>query len=119
MVGSALSAAAFSTVLGRWGGPFVALCLLLFAFSSLLGWSYYGEQGLRYLTGTDRWTGLYRLAFLAFLVLGSAGEVGAVWQVADICNGMMALPNLAALFLLAPEALDLLRRWTARQRENR
>lgn len=119
MVGSALSAAAFSTVLGRWGGPFVALCLLLFAFSSLLGWSYYGEQGLRYLTGTDRWTGLYRLVFLAFLVLGSAGEVGAVWQVADICNGMMALPNLAALFLLAPEALDLLRRWTARQRENR
>ena len=111
MVGSALSAAAFSTVLGRWGGPFVALCLLLFAFSSLLGWSYYGEQGLRYLTGTDRWTGLYRLAFLGFLVLGSVGEVGSVWQVADICNGMMALPNLIALFLLAPEALDLIRRW--------
>ena len=111
MVGSALSAAAFSTVLGRWGGPFVALCLLLFAFSSLLGWSYSGEQGLRYLTGRDRWTGLYRLAFLGFLVLGSVGEVGAVWQVADICNGMMALPNLIALFLLAPEALDLIRRW--------
>lgn len=119
MVGSALSAAAFSTVLGRWGGPFVALCLLLFAFSSLLGWSYYGEQGLRYLTGTNRWNPLYRLVFLAFLVLGSVGEVGAIWQVADICNGMMALPNLIALFLLAPEALELLRRWTEQQRKRR
>ena len=115
MVGSALSAAAFSTVLGRWGGPFVALCLLLFAFSSLLGWSYYGEQGLRCLTGSDRWTGPYRLVFLAVLVLGSVGEVGTVWQVADICNGLMALPNLIALFLLTPEALGLLRGWARRQ----
>ena len=77
------------------------------------------EQGLRYLTGTNRWNPLYRLVFLAFLVLGSVGEVGAIWQVADICNGMMALPNLIALFLLAPEALELLRRWTEQQRKRR
>lgn len=117
MVGSALSAAAFSTVLGRWGGPFVALCLLLFAFSSLLGWSYYGERGLSYLTGSRRWTGLYRVCFLAFIVAGSLGEVGAVWQVADVCNGMMALPNLLALLLLSPEALRLLNHWKQGQLE--
>lgn len=116
ILGSALSAAAFSTVMGRWGGPFVALCLLMFAFSSLLGWSYYGERGLAYLTGSERWTPVYRLVFLAFVVVGSITEVGAVWQLADICNGMMALPNLAALFLLAPEAMKILRQWTAAQR---
>ena len=116
MVGSALSASAFSTVLGRWGGPFVAVCLLLFAFSSLLGWSYYGEQGLEYLTGSPRWTGAYRVVFLVFVVVGSVGDVGGVWQVADICNGMMALPNLAALLLLSPEALRLIFQWTDRQK---
>ena len=113
MVGASLSAAAFSTVLGRWGGPFVAVCLLLFAFSSLLGWSYYGERSLSFLTGTRRWTGLYRLVFLLFVAVGSVSDVGAVWQVADICNGMMALPNLIALLLLSPEAFRLLRLWTA------
>ena len=115
MVGASLSAAAFSTVLGKWGGPFVAVCLLLFAFSSLLGWSYYGERSLSFLTGTSRWTGLYRLCFLVFVVVGSVSDVGAVWQVADICNGMMALPNLAALLLLSPEAFQLLRGWTERK----
>lgn len=116
MLGSALSGAAFSTVMGVWGGPFVALCLLMFAFSSLLGWSYYGERGLAYLTGSRRWTGVYRVVFLVFTVLGSVGEVGAVWQVADICNGMMALPNLAALLLLSPEALRLILAWAEQQR---
>ena len=116
MVGAALSAAAFSTVLGRWGGPFVAVCLLLFAFSSLLGWSYYGERSLSFLTGARRWTGLYRLYFLGFVAVGSVSDVGAVWQVADICNGMMALPNLIALLLLSPEAFRLLWAWTAEKR---
>lgn len=116
MVGAALSGAAFATVMGRWGGPFVAVCLLMFAFSSLLGWSYYGERGLEYLTGTSRWTGVYRMAFLVCVILGSVGDVGTVWQLADVCNGMMALPNLAALFLLSPEALRLIQAWTRRQK---
>ena len=68
------------------------------------------------LTGTSRWTGLYRLVFLLFAAVGSVSDVGAVWQVADICNGMMALPNLIALLLLSPEAFRLLRAWTADKR---
>lgn len=119
MTGSALSAAAFGTVMGPWGGPFVAVCLLMFAFSSLLGWSYYGERGLQYLTGSGRWTKVYRVVFLLFAVVGSVGEVGAVWQVADICNGMMALPNLAALLLLSPEALRLILSWTEAQKRQK
>ncbi|NCB62211.1 MAG: alanine:cation symporter family protein [Clostridia bacterium] len=116
MLGSALSASAFGTVLGRWGGPFVAICLLMFAFSSLLGWSYYGERALSYLTGSERWTLPYRVAFLLFAVVGSVGDVGAVWQIADICNGMMALPNLVALMLLSPEALSILNKWVKQQK---
>ena len=111
MVGAPLSAAAFSTVFGRFGMAFVAVCLLLFAFTSLLGSSYYGERGLQYLTGTDRWRWPYRAAFLLAVVAGSVGDVAVVWQLADIFNGLMALPNLCALLLLSPEALGLLNGW--------
>lgn len=116
MLGAPLSAAAFSTVFGRWGGIFVSLCLLLFAFTSLLGWSYYGEQSLAYLTGTDRWRWGYRALFLAAIVGGSIGDMTAMWQMADIFNGLMALPNLLALLMLSPEALELLQRWRVLQR---
>jgi len=119
MVGAPLSAAAFSTVFGRFGGIFVSLCLLLFAFTSLLGWSYYGERGLEYLTGSDRWRRLYRAVFLLMVVGGSVGELAAVWQLADIFNGLMALPNLCALLLLAPEALHLLNAWEGKQKREK
>ena len=88
----------------------------MFAFSSLLGWSYYGERGLGYLMGSDRCAPVYRVVFLACVVMGSVGDVSGVWQVADICNGLMAAPNLLALLLLSPQALEELRRWTGRQR---
>lgn len=118
MVGAPLSAAAFSTVFGQWGGVFVSVCLLLFAFTSLLGWSYYGERGLSYLTGTTKWKWAYRAVFLVAVVAGSVGELASVWQLADIFNGLMALPNLAALLLLSPEAVVCLVKWrAARQRK--
>ena len=113
MLGAPLSAAAFSTVFGPFGSVFVAVCLLLFAFTSLLGTSYYGERGLQYLTGSDRWRGPFRAVFLAAVVAGSVGDVSLVWQMADIFNGLMALPNLCALLLLSTEALSMLRTWTA------
>ena len=68
------------------------------------------------LTGSGRWTPVYRAVFLACVVAGSVGDVGSVWQVADICNGAMAAPNLLALLLLSHQALDELRRWSERQR---
>lgn len=114
MLGAPLSSAAFSTVFGSFGGIFVSICLLLFAFTSLLGWSYYGERGLSYLTGNDRGRGIYRVIFLVMVVLGSVGDLSSVWQLADIFNGLMALPNLIALLLLTPEALSLLRGWVGR-----
>lgn len=119
MLGAPLSAAAFGTVFGRWGGVFVSVCLLLFAFTSLLGWSYYGERGLSYLTGTTRWKWLYRVFFMVMVVLGSVGDMSSMWQLADIFNGLMALPNLAALLLLSPEALRLLGDWKRSRRRGR
>ncbi len=117
MLGAPLSAAAFATVLGRWGEGLVAVCLLLFAFTSLVGWSYYGERGLSYLAGGTRGRTGYRLFFLAAIVLGSVGDLSAVWELSDLWNGLMALPNLLALLWLTPEALDLLRPWiTGRRR---
>ena len=110
MTGAPLSAAAFATLFGRWGSLMVAVCLLLFAFTSLLGWSYYGERGLAHLTGGNRLRGFFRLCFLLTVAAGSVGGVGQVWALSDICNGLMALPNLLAVAVLAPEALGELRR---------
>lgn len=105
MTGAPLSAAAFATVFGRWGSLIVAVCLLLFAFTSLLGWSYYGERGLAYLTEGGRLRGFFRVVFLVTVVLGSVGGVTRVWALSDICNGLMAIPNLLAVLVLAPEAI--------------
>ncbi len=107
LLGAPLSARAFGTVLGPLGPALVAVCLLLFAFTSLLGWSCYGERALRWLKGSDRSAKGFRWLFLFFVFLGGAGEVGAVWQLADLFNGLMALPNLTALLLLSPEVLPL------------
>lgn len=117
MAGAPLSAAAFETVFGAWGGVFVAVCLLLFAFSSLLGWSYYGERGLEYLMGNGKGRGCFRLLFLGAIVVGSTGDLAAVWQLSDLCNGLMALPNLIALLLLSPEAFSLWRIWMEKNRK--
>ncbi len=110
MTGAPLSAAAFSTLFGRWGSLIVAVCLLLFAFTSLLGWSYYGERGLAHLTGERKLRWFFRVAFLTTVVAGSIGGVGQVWALSDICNGLMALPNLLAVAVLAPEVWGDLKR---------
>ena len=111
MLGAPLSAAAFSTVFGDLGGVFVAVCLILFAFTSLLGACYYGEQCLTYLTQSRRCVPPYRVFFLVMIVLGSMGDLSATWLLVDLSNGLMALPNLIALLLLSGEAIALIRQY--------
>ena len=118
LTGAPLTAAAFGAVLGPIGAQIVALSLLLFAFSSILGWSYYGQQCLRYLSGGDRLTCAYRAIFLLCAFAGAVWEPEVLWQLVDLCNALMALPNLTALLLLAPQALSVLARWRAQQSEN-
>lgn len=104
-LGAPLCAASFGVTLGKFGPALVSVSLLLFAYTSLLGWGYYGERALSYLWGSGKAVPIFRGAFLVCVVLGSVGEVGAVWQLADLANGLMALPNLTALLLLFPQVL--------------
>ena len=107
--GAALVGLAFATALGSWGPLTVALCLLLFAFTSLLGWCCYGERGLDHLAGR-RFRPLYRVLYLLAVWAGSVGGLGQVWALSDLSIGFMALPNLLALAVLAPEGWEDLRR---------
>lgn len=109
--GAPLTAAAFSGVLGQGGGIVVALSLLLFAFSSILGWSYYGQQCLEFCIGQGRGQTMYRSIFLLCVLLGSVWDSEQVWTLVDLFNALMALPNLAAILLLSPGVLLELRRW--------
>ena len=111
LIGAPLSMAAFSTVMGKWGTVLVAVSLLLFAFTSILGWSFYGEQALGYLTQSKLVCWGYRILFLCAIVWGSVCDVGEIWLIADICTGLMALPNLLALWHLLPQSLEQLEHW--------
>jgi AGCS family alanine or glycine:cation symporter len=100
--GAALTGKAFEAGLpGVWGDILVTTGLVLFAFSTLIGWSYYGETGIVYLLGT-RAAVPYRLAWLVFIYLGSVGSLHLVWDIADTLNGLMALPNLISVLLSIP-----------------
>lgn len=100
--GAALSAQAFSSGLpGTWGGIIVTTGLVLFAFSTLIGWSFYGESGAVYLFGT-KVAVPYRLLWLVFIYLGSVGSLQLVWSIADTLNGLMAIPNLISVLISLP-----------------
>jgi AGCS family alanine or glycine:cation symporter len=112
--GAALSALAFETGLpGVWGDIVVTGGLVLFSFSTLIGWSYYGETGIVYLAGT-RAAVPYRLAWLVFIFLGAIGSLHIVWDVADTLNGLMAIPNLIAVLMSIPLLLRLQREFFRR-----
>ena len=85
---------------GEWGGWIVALSLSLFAFSTILGWSYYGERCIEYLLG-PRAIFPYRIVFIGTTFLGAVRSLDFVWTVSDIMNGLMAVPNLIGLVLLS------------------
>lgn len=116
MLGAPLTAAGFSTVFGRVGEGLVTLCLILFAFTSLLGAGYYGRRGLESLTSGKWILILYQIVFPACIVFGSVGDLTAVWQLVDVFNGLLAVPNLIALLLLSPEVLRIFKLWQEKRR---
>ncbi|MBN2367062.1 MAG: sodium:alanine symporter family protein [Calditrichaeota bacterium] len=100
--GAELTAIAFSRGLpGQWGNMIVAVGLILFAYSTILGWSYYGEKSIEYLLG-EAAVKPYRLIFVIFVGLGALLKLNLVWSVADVFNGLMAVPNLIGLLALSP-----------------
>lgn len=98
--GAALTTSAFNEGI-PFGGYIVTFGLVFFAFSTLLGWSYYGERCMEYLFGPKSIV-FYRLLFIPLIVVGAIGGLRAIWALADTLNGLMALPNLIGLLILSP-----------------
>ncbi len=98
---AALTEHAFSMGLpGTWGGIVVSISLIFFAYSTILGWSYYGEKAIEYIAG-ERAIKPYRLLWVIIVFIGAVGRLDVVWAVTDIMNGLMAFPNLIALLGLS------------------
>jgi len=103
--GAAMSAQAFSQSL-PYGDYFISIGLAIFAFTTILGWSYYGERCAEYLFGS-KINMLYRIAWSAAVYFGAIISLDMVWKIADTLNGMMAIPNLIALLLLSKVVVKL------------
>jgi len=97
---SALTMQSFQLYLGSFGGIVVIISTVLFAYSTILGWSYYGEKAFEYIFG-ERFIRLYRVLFIAGVMVGSMLKLEFVWNFSDLTNGLMAIPNLIALLLLS------------------
>ena len=98
--GAAMTSAAFCMIFGDIGGKILTLCLIFFAFTTILGWNYYGERACLYLFKRK---GIlpYRIIFIGLVACGAFLKLDTVWILADIVNGVMAIPNLIALIALA------------------
>ena len=98
--GAAMTGAAFTSLYGSIGGALLTVSLALFAFTTILGWNYYGERAVFYLAGM-RAILPYRLVFIVLIACGAFLKLEAIWVLADIVNGLMAIPNLIALIALS------------------
>ncbi|WP_033171127.1 sodium:alanine symporter family protein [Selenomonas sp. ND2010] len=98
--GAAMTSAAFASAYGFVGSQLLTIALALFAFTTILGWNYYGERACIYLMGT-KGVMPYRLIFIVLIASGAFLKLEAIWILADIVNGLMAIPNLIALIALS------------------
>lgn len=98
--GAQLSQYAFSTLYGKFGEIFIAICMLFFAFSTIIGWYFFGEANIRYLFGAKA-VKIYSIIVCICVALGSLQEVELVWNMADCFNSMMVIPNAIALVALS------------------
>ncbi len=113
LTGAALSTAAFEQSLPGFGSYIVAIGLVLFAFTTILGWSVYGERCAEYLFG-ERIIMPFRVLWVLMIPVGALAKLDFIWLVADTLNALMALPNLVALLLLSPVVFRLTREYFAR-----
>ncbi|WP_454052242.1 alanine/glycine:cation symporter family protein [Clostridium sp. Marseille-Q7071] len=98
--GITLTQKAFELSLGSYGQGFIAICLLFFAFSTIIGWYFFGESNIKYLFGNKALTP-YRILVMIFVFIGSLLKVDLVWELADTFNALMVMPNLIAVLALS------------------
>ena len=113
-VSTALVAEAFSTVFGKYGAAFIAIAILFFAFSTVLGWSQYGTKGFEFLFGT-RATKVYQVIFVLFIVVGATMDLTLAWDLSDTFNGMMAIPNLIGVLALSGTVVKITKNYADRK----
>lgn len=113
LTGAALTSFAFGQGLPDIGQYIVTFGIILFAYTTLLGWSFYGERCAEYLFGT-RVIPVYRVLWIMAIPLGAVAELNPLWLMADVMNGLMAIPNLLALLLLSPVIFRITRDYFSR-----
>lgn len=107
LTGAELTTKAFQTGFVG-GGHVVTIGLTLFAFSTILGWEYYGEKCFQYIFGRNSvW--IYRLIYIPIATVGAVGGLQEIWRISDTLNGLMAIPNLVGVLLLMPVVVALIR----------
>lgn len=110
--GALVTQEAFSTAFGSIGPAIIAICLTFFAFTTVIGWYYFGESNIRFLFKQKNGAiHVYRIIVLLFIILGSTGKVDLVWNLSDMFNGIMVIPNLIALILLRKEIKGILKHY--------
>lgn len=112
--GSALVGEAFSTVFGKLGPAFIAVAILLFAFSTVLGWSHYGSKAFEYLFGSNAII-IYRVIFIVFILGGATMSLELAWDLSDTFNGLMAIPNLIGVLALSPVVCKITKNYVDRK----
>ena len=112
--GSALVGEAFSTVFGSFGPKFIAVSILLFAYSTVLGWSHYGTKAFEYLFGTKASMG-YQVVFVAMVLVGATMKLDLAWDLSDTFNGLMMLPNLIGVLSLSGTVAAITRNYVDRK----
>lgn len=110
---TALVGAAFSTIFGKFGTGFIAIAVMLFAFSTTLGWSVYGSKAWEYLFGRKSVIG-YKIFFVLMCFVGPQLTSSLAWDISDTFNGMMMIPNLIGVLVLSPEVYKITKNYIAR-----
>ncbi len=105
LTGVALTAASYSVSLGPFGEYFISVSTIFFAFATVLGWSYFGEQSAVYLFGNGA-KKPYRFLYVVFAMLGTLGPMELIWGISDTFNALLAIPNLLTLLLLSPTVFN-------------
>ncbi|WP_026495336.1 alanine/glycine:cation symporter family protein [Butyrivibrio sp. WCD3002] len=113
-VSTALVAEAFSTIFGKAGSAFIAIAILFFAFSTVLGWSQYGSKGFEYLFGTKA-IKFYQVVFVVFIFVGATMDLSLAWDLSDTFNGMMAIPNLIGVIALSGTVMKITQNYVDRK----
>lgn len=110
--GAVLTSLAFKEAIGIVGEIVIIISSILFAFSTIIGWSYYGETCLGYLTKRNRFVIMsYKIIFILAIIVGATSDLKSIWALADTFNGLMAIPNLIGILLLSPIVISMVKKY--------